>query len=341
MSPSTEFRPPRWLRGKHLQSILPSLPGRRPLVERRTRPMLAASRELLLDCGEGVRLQAFHSPAPLAARARCRAPGRPTVVLLHGWEGSARSLYVLSLAQTLFEQGHDVVRLNLRDHGDTHHLNRDLFHSCRLPEVIGAVRRLQTLMPAQPLALAGFSLGGNFMLRIAAAAPQEGLRLERAIGISPVLDPATCMDALENGLALYRRYFVHKWSRSLRRKQAAWPGEFEFNEMLGSGDLRRMTRELVLSHAGYSEVAAYFEGYAITGDRLAGLEVPATLVAALDDPIIPSADLARVARPAALRVVTTETGGHCGFLDSLTGPGWADRFVVAELAAAAIPASRA
>jgi predicted alpha/beta-fold hydrolase len=257
------------------------------------------------------------------------------VVLLHGWEGSARSLYVLSLAQTLFDEGHDVVRLNLRDHGDTHHLNRDLFHSCRLPEVVGAVRRLQALMPAQPLALAGFSLGGNFMLRVAAEAPDAGLRIARAIGISPVLDPATCMDALESGLALYRRYFVHKWTRSLRRKQAAWPGEYTFGESLGSGDLRRMTRELVLSHAGYDDVGAYFQGYAITGERLAGLRVPATLVAALDDPIIPAADLARLARPPALRVVTTETGGHCGFFDSLTGPGWADRFVVAELAGAA------
>jgi predicted alpha/beta-fold hydrolase len=305
VSSAHEFSPPRWLRGQHLQSILPSFPGRRPLVERRARPMLAASRELLLDCGDGVRLQAFHSPAPPAARAACRAPGRPTVVLLHGWEGSARSLYVLSLAQTLFDQGHDVVRLNLRDHGDTHHLNRDLFHSCRLPEVV------------------------------AAEAPDAGLRIERAIGISPVLDPATCMDALESGLALYRRYFVHKWTRSLRRKQAAWPGEYTFGESLSSGDLRRMTRELVLSHAGYDDVGAYFQGYAITGERLAGLRVPSTLVAALDDPIIPAADLARLARPPALRVVTTETGGHCGFFDSLTGPGWADRFVVAELAGAA------
>ena len=336
MSSAQEFSPPRWLRGQHLQSILPSFPGRRPLVERRARPMLAASRELLLDCGDGVRLQAFYSPAPPAARAACRAPGRPTVVLLHGWEGSARSLYVLSLAQTLFDQGHDVVRLNLRDHGDTHHLNRDLFHSCRLPEVVGAVRRLQALMPAQPLALAGFSLGGNFMLRVAAEAPDAGLRIARAIGISPVLDPATCMDALESGLALYRRYFVHKWTRSLRRKQAAWPGEYTFGESLGSGDLRRMTRELVLSHAGFDDVGAYFQGYAITGERLAGLRVPATLVAALDDPIIPAVDLARLARPPALRVVTTETGGHCGFFDSLTGPGWADRFVVAELAGAAV-----
>lgn len=328
----TEFDPPRWLRGEHLQSILPSFPGRRPLVERRARPVLAASRELLLDCGDGVRLQAFHAAAPPAARAARPAPGRPAVVLLHGWEGSARSLYVLSLAQTLHEAGHDVVRLNLRDHGDTHHLNRDLFHSCRLPEVVGAVRRLQALMPAQPLALVGFSLGGNFMLRVAAEAPAAGLEVVRAIGISPVLHPATSMDALENGFALYRRYFVRKWTRSLRRKQRAWPGVFEFGDLLSSGDLRRMTHELVSRHSGYGDIAAYFDGYAITGERLAGLQVPSIIVAADDDPIIPSVDLARLARPPALRIVTTATGGHCGFFDRLSGPGWVDRFVAAELA---------
>ena len=65
------------------------------------------------------------------------------MVLLHGWEGSAESLYVLSLAQLLYQQGFEIVRLNLRDHGETHHLNRELFHSCRLPEVVGAVRTLQ------------------------------------------------------------------------------------------------------------------------------------------------------------------------------------------------------
>jgi len=83
-----------------------------------------------------VRLQSFVSSPP-------RALGNPPVVLLHGWEGSAESLYVLSLAQLLFARHVEVVRLNLRDHGATHHLNRELFHSCRLPEVIGAVAALQ------------------------------------------------------------------------------------------------------------------------------------------------------------------------------------------------------
>ena len=104
--------------------------------------------------GEGVTLQAFHAPPPPGAAV---PPGGPTLaVLLHGWEGSAASLYILSLAQRLFGHGYDVVRLNLRDHGDTHHLNRDLFHSCRLSEMVGAVRRLQADFPAHRLVLAGW-----------------------------------------------------------------------------------------------------------------------------------------------------------------------------------------
>ncbi len=326
-----DFRPPRWLRGPHLQSILPSLPLRRVLVERRARPLLAVSRELLLDCGDGVRLQGFFSAAPAAAAAGGER-SRTLAVLLHGWEGSARSLYVLSLGQTLHEQGCDVVRLNLRDHGDTHHLNRELFHSCRLPEVVGAVARLQYLFPTHRLVLAGFSLGGNFMLRVATEAPRAGLRIERAFGVSPVLDPARCLDALENGWSLYHDYFVRKWIRSLRLKQRAWPGHFTFEDLLGSRNLRAMTRELVLAHAGYADVEEYFRGYAITGERLAGLTVPATIVTALDDPIIPAADLARIARPPSLRVVALPSGGHCGFFDSLRGPGWVDRFIGRELA---------
>ena len=302
-----DFLPRWWLRGQHLQSILPSLPGRRPFVERRAAPVLAASREYLLDCGQGVRLQAFHSAHP----SRDRVTQPTLVVLLHGWEGNAQSLYVLSLAQSLYERGFDVVRLNLRDHGDTHHLNRDLFHSCRLDEVIGAISAIQSQFVTNRLALAGFSLGGNFMLRVAAEAPRVGLRIHRAIGISPVLDPATTLDALEQGAALYRWYFVRKWTRSLRRKQQAWPGEFDLEELMASED--------------------YFAGYAITGDRLADLRVPATLVTALDDPIIPAADLVRVARPSQLKIITTKTGGHCGFFESFNGPSWIDRLVLGEI----------
>ena len=133
------FRPAPWFANPHLQSMLPTLPWRRRLLASFVHGVCAASRELTIDCGEGTRLQAFAAAAPVAGGA---APP-PVAGLLHGWEGSADSLYVLSLAQQLFARGFEVLRLNLRDHGATHHLNRGLFHSCRLAEVVGALASIQ------------------------------------------------------------------------------------------------------------------------------------------------------------------------------------------------------
>ncbi len=322
---------PLWLRGGHAQSILPSLPWRRPAVERRAQPVLAASVERLIDCGEGTTLQGFQARPPHAGT------GAPLTVVLHGWEGSAQSLYVLSLAQTLHDLGHEVVRLNLRDHGDTHHLNRELFHSCRLPEVLGALRSIQRDATARPFNLVGFSLGGNFMLRAAAAAGEAGIEVAHAIAISPVLDPKRTLDALERGASLYSRYFVLKWSRSLVKKQAAWPEDYDFTALMRRGGLRHMTAELVSEHTGFPSLDEYLDGYAITGERLAHLAVPSTIIAALDDPIIPPADLPRLAAPEALRIVLTPHGGHCGFFESLTAASWADRRVATILQASRSP----
>lgn len=315
------FHPPRWLRGRHLQTILPGLPFRRARVERRALPMLASSEELLLDCGDGVKLQAFHS----SPAKRGRDPGKRVAVLLHGWEGSADSMYLLSLAQSLFAAGFEVVRLNLRDHGATHHLNREIFHSCRLAEVVGAMRALATRLDNLPMVLAGFSLGGNFMLRVAADPEAKHLPIVRVLAISPVLDPAVTLETLEQGPGLYHTYFVRKWCRSLVKKQMAWPGVFDFEEVLRVRSLREMTRQLVRAHTDFPTMDDYLAGYAITGKRLTTLAAPATVVTALDDPIIAHGDLARLARVPHLDIVTTERGGHCGFIESsLADSNWID-----------------
>src|SRR5579872_5409672 len=231
-----DFNPPAWLRSRHLQSMLASTAARRGPIARRAAPLIAAQREMLLDCGGGVRLQCFRSTPP-------HGRGSP-VVLLHGWEGSAESLNVLSLGQQLFERGFDVLRLNLRDHGDTHHLNRELFHSCLLPEVIGAIRALQSVL-GQALRLVGFSLGGNFVLRVGAEAGTAGLELAKIIAVSPVLDPSDTLQALEGGFVGYPLYFVRKWWRSLLKKQAAWPTHYDFAELRRVRDLRNLTAELI------------------------------------------------------------------------------------------------
>ena len=324
-SGDSEFRPARWLRNHHLQSMLASTAWRRGEVCARAAPLTAAAEELLLDCGDGVRLQCLLSRPP---PQRTRTP----VLLLHGWEGSADSLYVLSLAQRLFAQGFEVARLNLRDHGETHHLNRELFHSCRLPEVVGAVATLQRQhLQGRALQLVGFSLGGNFTLRVAAQARAAELNLAQAIAVSPVLDPGETLLALQRGFPGYELYFVRKWLRSLRKKQLAWPDTYDFRELARMRDLRNMTAGLVRQYTEFASLEDYLNGYAITGARLAPLEVRASILTSLDDPIIPAGGLTRLARPPALSVTLARYGGHCGFFERLRGPTWLERRIVTQL----------
>jgi len=320
---SDAFNPPGWLANAHLQSILPSLLIRRPLLMRRARSLVACSQEQILDCGDGVRLMGYYS----SQQAAGRAPARDLVLLLHGWEGHADSLYVLSLGSHLFDLGCDVFRLNFRDHGPTHHLNQEIFHSCRLDEVVGATRALHQQHPQQRLTVAGFSLGGNFALRIAARAPGAAIRLERAVGICPVLRPHSTMEILESGPFIYQHYFLDKWKKSLRIKQALFPKIYDFGAILAQGSIRTMTQIMVERYSEFADIDAYLNGYAITGNVLATLEVPAHIVTALDDPIIPSADLKDLARNPHLNIIAATHGGHCGFMDSFNRESWADRQV--------------
>jgi predicted alpha/beta-fold hydrolase len=317
------FQPRRGLREAHLQSILPSLPPRRQWTQWRARTVVAAAQPWILECGGGVRLQAWHS-AHAAPQAR-------TAVLLHGWEGSADSCYVLSLAALLYAQGYAVVRLNLRDHGGTQALNQGLFHSCRLSDVTGALRAIAVRCGTAPLYLAGFSLGGNFLLR-ACAEPALPASVLGVVAVSPVLEPEHTLRALEQGWPLYHKYFVHHWSRSLRRKQARWPGTYNFAELLRTKSLRIMTDALVRECTDFADSRCYLDGYSITGARLQTLGVPARILIADDDPMIPASDQARLAPTPCLRITRTAHGGHCGFLTSLLGPAYSDQFAIEQFA---------
>ena len=195
------------------------------------------------------------------------------------------------------------------------------------------MQRLQGLMPAKPLHLLGFSLGGNFVLRVAAQVG-TGLDIASVVAVSPVLDPGATLTALENGFRPYHKYFVRKWLSSLFKKQAAWPEHYDFTELSRQESLRRLTVLMLERFTDFASLEEYLQGYTITGSQLATLKVPATLITALDDPIIPIASLQQVARPPALEVIVTRRGGHCGFLEDLVRPSWAERRIVAQLDAA-------
>lgn len=309
------FRPARGLGNAHLQSFLASTGPRRALTSRRAHALQAAAREELLDCGEGIRLHGVYSPHPRAERG--------LAILIHGWHGTADSAYLLSAATYLFGRGFSVFRLHLRDHGPSHHLNRELFNSARLPEVVAAVRRITALHPHGRTFLGGFSLGGNFALRVALAAPAAGIALDRVVAVCPVLDPARTMEALERS-PVYHEYFRRKWRHALLQKLLHFPDHGYGEELRQLRSLGAMNQFFVPRYTGFADTPSYLDAYAITGERLAGLTMPSHIITSRDDPVIPAADLARLARPPALTIELTERGGHCGFIMDWRLHSWID-----------------
>ena len=316
------FTPPGWARNPHLQTIYGSLKlraaGRNEMVE--------ASREVIVDAGNGARL--------LGYRARqTQRPPKGMVILLHGWEGSSDSAYILSSGRYFFRRGFDVFRLNLRDHGRSHHLNRDLFHGALTEETFQAVRNISTLFPDGPCFLIGFSLGGNFALRIAlqhATTPLGNLR--QVFCVSPALDPYKATLAIDASLPLYRCYFLGKWKRSLRTKQRCFPDLYHFEGILHHRTVMALTEAIMPYYTQYRTYCDYFRHYTLTGDALADVRVPTTLFCAQDDPVVPAADFATLPRNGYLRVSLQKYGGHCGFLERFPFGCWYDRQIAQCLA---------
>jgi predicted alpha/beta-fold hydrolase len=330
---ASAYRSPRWLRNPHLQTLLGSSPIRVLRGARELRRLGAVHEEHLIDAGGSIRLHGVHSTLP-------GRPPRGLALLLHGWEGSAESGYMRLTCARLLECGFDVFRLNFRDHGETHHLNEELFHSNRLEEVLQAALTISRTWSLQPMVIAGYSLGGNFALRVALQAPRVGLRLARVAAVCPALDPDHTTTAMERGVPFYERYFLRKWTRSLRRKRDLFPQRHAIaEEQLGSRRLRELTAWLVARHTDFVDVDAYFDGYRISGDRLAALQVPADILTAADDPVIPIDDFHGWKLPEEATVEIAAHGGHCAFLRDASLRGYAEDWVAQRLSTALQQAS--
>jgi len=314
------FLPAPGLRNSHVQSFISSSGYRRLISVRRARSMLGAEQEWLVDGGGGVRLLGHYSPQGGGSRG--------LAVLFHGWEGSSRSNYVVDAGGRLYGQGFDVFRLNFRDHGDSHHLNAGIFHSCLLDEVVSALADVQQRTGARQWLLAGYSLGGNFALRVGLKAAAANLSVGRIVAVCPVVSPANVLRSMEQGLPAYERYFIRKWSKSLRQKRTLFPDAYAYDEWEKLDSLRERTRYLATRYYEFGSLEAYFDGYSIAGERLAPLRVPTTILTSEDDPVVPVDDFRALPDNDAIELLLSRYGGHCGFLKNWKMESWADDLIV-------------
>jgi len=284
--------------------------------------MRDAAIEHIIECRDGIRLLGSYSKHPKS---------KGLMVLLHGWEGSQDSTYVLCCARYLYDHGYSVFRLNFRDHGDSHHLNEGLFHGPQFDEVMDGVRYACGLEDA-PAYVTGFSLGGNFALRVVRAAKTAPIdNLAHVFAICPVINPLKASPIGDEN-PLIRRYFVKKLGKSLAKKQALYPHIYDFSEALKQKTIMGISTRLIEDYlTEFPDKESFLNAYRIWPDDLADAQTPFTIITSLDDPVVPAEHLNEISISSHGRIMRLKYGGHNGFFDSLTGPTWYDRYIVSVL----------
>ena len=310
------YRPHRLLRSGNMQTFLGQhIPADAWFVTEGEQMILfdAGPDQTGVDPARAVRLLGYYTPC----RSRGNTPSKPKglVMLLHGWEGDSHSAYNLVLGSALVRDGYDVVRLNLRDHGLTHHLNKGIFYATLIEEVHAATQQVGLLAAGRPFYLIGASLGGSFVVRMAlrhARSPIPNLR--RAMAINPVLNPGRTSFVLDDHLLL-RKYFRGCWLESLRKKQALFPDLYDFAPLASISTIREMSNWVIKSMTTFSDVDEYLNAYAVRPMEFNDLTVPVSILTAANDPLIPPEDIAALPSHPLLQVNVLPFGGHVGYND--------------------------
>jgi predicted alpha/beta-fold hydrolase len=340
-----DFQPRRFLRNGHLQTIagnylprISELPPPEPqLVEVSPSAGGQIASQVLCEC--------HWQPGSVRS-------ARPTVILVHGLEGSSNSQYVVGNSNKLWRAGCNVVRMNMRNCGGTEALTPTLYHSGLSNDVLAVMNFFVEQYKLESISLVGYSMGGNLVLKLAgelgSTAPPQ---LRSVAGVSPAVDLGPSADALhlpQN--RLYEMKFLRALLRRFRRKAMLFPRAYDANRAVGIRSLREFDEKITALYSGFSGASDYYYRAAAARvlDRIA---VPTLILHALDDPFVRLSAESRsvlIANPN-ITLVESKHGGHCAFLakpdDTIGYDGyWAEhtlmRFLLANASASKLSTCR-
>jgi uncharacterized protein len=320
------FEPRSWLSNGHLQTIVGNyLP--RPAFR-----IDGVAETVEVDPSDGSRVlcHCHWQPFPVLAQ-------RLTLVLVHGLEGSSNSRYIQGITARAFDAGFNVIRMNMRNCGGTDSLTPTLYHSGLSGDVGAVVDHFTQLFSLVRVALVGYSMGGNLVLKLAG---EWGSRppLCAVAAVCPAIDLAVGADALHEPL---NRAYEWKFLRGLRaryaRKRELFPASYVPAAEIGPvHSIRQFDHKIVSRYCGFRDADDYY--YRAASARVIDrITVPTFILHAQDDPFIrllPETRAILLANPN-ITFVETRHGGHCAYLsrDPDNDVHWAEAAVIRFLQA--------
>ena len=314
----SDFVPRRWLRGGHRQTAIASyLPRENHLPPAEERLFSVEPEVQILTHCHWQNERSTHT----------------TLVIVHGLEGSIESQYVIGTANKAWDAGMNVVRMNMRNCGGSERLTRTLYNSSMSGDVAGVVRALIEEECLSSIAVAGFSMGGNMVLKMdgewGASPPAQ---VKAVIGISPALDLALSAKALHEWQnRIYEYGFLWGLHESFTRKARLCPDIYQRYSVFSIGSLWDLDDKITARYGGFKSAEDYY--YRAAAARVVDqITVPTLIIHSVDDPFIRISAETRekILANRHIRYIETLHGGHCAFLaDPIGYDGrWAEKKIV-------------
>jgi uncharacterized protein len=313
-SHAADFRPRRFFRNGHLQTILGNYLPRADRLPPPEAQLVEVSPAKGVEAGDQISSQILcHCHwQPIEVRA-----ARPTAIIVHGLEGSSNSQYVIGNANKLWQNGCNIVRMNMRNCGGTEQLTPTLYHSGLSNDVLAVMNFFVDLYTLKSISLIGYSMGGNLVLKLvgelAGNAPNQ---LHSVIGVSPAVDLGPSADALhlpQN--RLYELKFLRALLRRFRRKATLFPRAYDPNKTVGITSLRDFDHRITALYSGFASADDYYHR-AAAARVLERITVPTLILNALDDPfiVLGAESRLKIEQNPHITMLETPHGGHCAFL---------------------------
>ena len=290
------FEPPRWLGDPHAQTIVGSfLSGRERLEGTRLHHVLLPDGDQLV----------LHDDRPASWR-----PGEQAALLIHGLGGCYFSPYMRRIAARLVARNLRAFRLDLRGSGAGEKLARLPYHAGLTTDILAAMDRIAIECPGSPLVVAGFSLGGNMLLKLLGELGAEGRNcVRRALAVCPPIDLHACAARLEGTSGwFYDRYFARMLCRRLAKTRQ--PTDLAIPRLRR---LREFDDFYTARVSGFRDVGDYYDRTSAAA-FIPAIDVPTWIIAARDDPVVDYRPFERIAYPREVALTLTDRGGHLGYL---------------------------
>jgi predicted alpha/beta-fold hydrolase len=317
-----EFGPHPLLRNPHAMTIAANF-WRRPV------PLLSRSVTRWFETEPGTKI-----------RAECHwqadAKKHPTLVILHGLEGSCDSGYIRGTAEKAWVAGFNVVRMNQRNCGDTEKMTNTLYHSGLSGDILAVATELIEQDGLPEIFAVGFSMGGNLVLKMAGElGPDAPDELRAVVAVAPALDLAACADALaEPRNFIYERHFVKRLKKRMRLKASLFPELFPLGEIAEFGKVGTVRDFDDVITARFCDFRDAGDYYARSSASLvvADIRLPTLIITSKDDPFVPFRPFenSAIRGNSNITLLATEHGGHCAFISQESGMErfWAEARIV-------------